>query len=316
MSSNKSNNNKLYARTDKTELIDVLNYDLDNMIFDEPVSGTIPGSTIPFFRINVASRNSNKSEGHFVFDLPKLSTYGIKESLDPQTKALTGYSAGLLLFDREGQTEEQKKYTDAIISIIEKCKDHLFDPEILKKVNKKNIKVKEQLDSMSTLSFVKDKNTGDHQLDKPVLNVKLMYAKGRKDKEGNDVPSKIMSKFYSEDEVEIDPLDYLDKKGLIRAAIKLESIFVGKDIKIQMKIYQAALTIEEKTGFRSLLRFNRSNETRIEFNMDDDSSSNQQQEEESFSVPIKTIEVNDEPLEASDDESISIKKKKPTKKNK
>ena len=45
---------------------------------------------------------------------------------------------------------------------------------------------------------------------------------------------------------------FLNKSGFIRAAVRFESIFVGKDIKIQVKIYEAEVKFPEKGGFRRI----------------------------------------------------------------
>ena len=289
-------------------------YDTSKLIFDEPVSGSIPGNNIPFFRINIGTKNNNKTEGDLVFALPKLNTYGVKESLDPSTKALTGYGAGLILFDRDEQTEEHVIITNTISEIVEKCKDHLTSADVKMKINKTKLK-RELLDPLSPLYFCKDKDTKEEQLNKPVLNVKLLYKKSYKDKDGIDVDGKISTPFYQDDEVDengepipLSPDDFLNKFGSIRAVIKVESIFVGKDIKLQVKVLEAAFKQDQKTTKSRFLSFN--NTSSFQSQLQEISNSI---EEEPLQIPIHQVSLNEDELVISDDES-SKKKKKPTKK--
>ena len=51
---------KSINRSATTQLSDFNNFDVSKMFFDEPVPGTIPGSTIPTARIHLAVKNKNK----------------------------------------------------------------------------------------------------------------------------------------------------------------------------------------------------------------------------------------------------------------
>ena len=185
-----------------------------------------------------------------------------------------------------------------------------MQPDIKKKVNKTGIKVREQLDTINPVSFMKNKETQEHDMNAPVLNAKLIYSKPKKDKDGNEIDGRIITRFYSEDDVDengeplvLDPLEYLNKKGSIISAIRFESIFVGKDIKIQVKIYEAAIKVDDgASNFKRLLRFgNMSNDTIININMEQP-----QQKEESDSFQIDTSDQ----ISIEEEESSSKLKKK------
>jgi len=317
---------KSINRSATTQLSDFNNFDVSKMFFDEPVPGTIPGSTIPTARIHLAVKNKNKTDGDLIFALPKLSTYGIKESLDQNTKALTGYQAGLILHDITGQSEDQLAIVETFNKIVEKCKDHLLQKDIQKKCKKSGLE-RSDLKKITTLSYVKDKETEEYQPDKPVLNVKLIYSKSRTDKDGNDIPDKIHTKIYKDDVVGKDgspislfPKDYLNKGGMLRSVIKIESIFVGKDIKLQVKILEAAFKPNEKNTENKFLSFTNCSTFKEEsFDMEDLENEISQVEEkeesvkdmdEEFSVPTQEV---DDTINLSDDED---KKKKETSKSK
>ena len=76
----------------------------------------------------------------------------------------------------------------------------------------------------------------------------MTQSKERTDKNGNLVPAKISTGFYSEDEkdsdgnqLEINPLSLINKKFNATIAIKVEDIFIGKDISIQFKLLEAVV---------------------------------------------------------------------------
>jgi hypothetical protein len=317
---------KSINRSATTQLSDYNNFDVSKVCFDEPVIGTLPGSSIPTARVHIYVKNKNKTDGDLIFALPKLSTYGIKESLDQQTKALTGYGAGLILHDVSGQSEEHLAIFETINKIVEKCKDHLLQKDVQKKCKKSGLE-RSDLKKMTTMSFVKDKSTEEYQMDKPVLNVKLIYAKSKIDKDGNEIPGKVYTKIYKDDvigkdgkPIQMELNQYLAKGGTLRCVIKIESIFVGKDIKVQIKILEGAFKPNERNNENKFLSFTNCSTFKEEtFDMQDlEEEINQVEEkeesvkdmDEEFSVP--TQEVNDE-LNLSDDED---KKRKETSKSK
>jgi hypothetical protein len=82
----------------------------------------------------------------------------------------------------------------------------------------------------------------------PTLYAKLIVSK----KEG----IKITSIFYDEQGNTLDPVSLIGKYAHVKAAIKIESIFVGKDVSLQVKLYEAEVRLIQ-TGMQSLMRTNR-----------------------------------------------------------
>ena len=303
-------------RSKNTQLSDVFNFNLDNLIFDEPMKCEVTGVPV-FYRINLGVR-IGKVESDLIFELDRCKTFGVKENRDMTNNNLTGYSASILMFDQNEPTERQKKTLEVFESIVAKCQDHLLLADIKKKVGKQNLKVREQLDKLTPINFLKNKETEEPDLNCPILNAKLLYAKPKKDKNGNDVEGKIVTTFYAEDEVNedgepliVDPIEIINKRGWIRTAVRFESIFVGgTSIKLQVKIYEAEIKIEEnKPGPRRLLRFGiqAPQETVFEIEKEEDNISfNEPQETESRNFLPNII--------ADDDDDNKIKKTKKSKK--
>ena len=122
--------NKKINRTSTTQLSEPIEYDVNDMIFDEPLENTIPGSTLKFHRINIGTKNPPKNgkqtEGDLIFRLHKCSSYGIAETRDMQTNQLNGYQVSLVLTDKDNPTDEQRQVIETLNKVVEKCKDHLL----------------------------------------------------------------------------------------------------------------------------------------------------------------------------------------------
>ena len=307
-----SQTSKPINRSKTTQISDITTFDPTNIFFDEPIKTEIDSKTtkMTIYRINMFTKINGK-ESDLVFEFDRMSMTGIKETRDEKSNDLTGYSTCMFLFDNP-PTERQEKTLEVIQAIVDKCKDHILS---IKKLIKKNDLERSELKKISFQSFSKDKETDAPKLYTPYMFAKAIYKKSYIDKDGNEKPGKIYTQFYSEDEVDengnqllIDPLDYLDKRGFIRPAIKIESIFIGANIKIQAKLYEAEIKIEEqKNGFRRLLSYSSNTDTKI--NLRPIVSAIQQEEPaEDPIVNETTVQVDN--LEISDDEAPKKSKKK------
>lgn len=307
-------------RSQTTILSDPINYNVENIVFDEPTENNIPGSTLKFFRVNVGTKNPNGTEGNLVLKLDKCMSYGLQETRDMQTGVLNGYSISLCMKDKEGATERQEKTLEVFNKIVEKCKDHLLS--VRTKIKKFDL----ERNDLKKLNPMYMKRKEDGQIDEnaiPTLYPKLLYYKSRKDKNGNEIPAKIGSVFYNEDEVdeegnpmEVDPMIFLGKRCLVTAALKVESIFVGKDIKLQCKLIEADVKSLD-TKPKRLLRSFVCNDEPVVSNSGNNPLIEDDEEEENDTVQPVFEEKKEELLAASDDEDDGKKKKKKiVKKNK
>jgi len=251
MSSRKGN------RSQNTQLTDPINYDTNNIIFDEATENNIPGSKVKYYRINVATKNEDGTEGELILGLDKCMSYGVQESRDMNTNVLTGYSISITLRDRDGGSERQNKTIDVIESIVEKCKDHILS--VKKTIGKVSID-RSDLKKLNPI-FYKLNDEGERdETASPMLYPKLIYAKERKDaKTGDIIPSKILTQFYLTDEVDengeplsVDPLQFLGKRSILSCALKIESIFVGQVIKLQCKVAEVDIKPVETRSKRLL----------------------------------------------------------------
>ena len=231
----------------KTMISDPVTYDINNLFFEKPKEQSTKlsnGSTINFFRVNIKTKNPDgKTSGDLILTLDKSFCLGLSDKFGAEN-----LSALMLLWDNQkGPTNKQTKTKELIDSIVEKCKDWLLVPENKKAVKKMSVK-REELTKMNPLRTRPNENGDYNDADSPLFAVRLTQSKERTDKNGNLVPAKISTGFYSEDEkdsdgnqLEINPLSLINKKFNATIAIKVEDIFIGKDISIQFKLLEAVV---------------------------------------------------------------------------
>lgn len=222
------------------QLATVSDYDVKRMIFADPVDGNVPDTTIKYKRIPISTLNEDKSIGDLLLPTAgELFSYGVSENTDPTTKAVNGHTLSLCLYNRDGPTEEQKQWVETFDRIVEHCKEYLVDNA--DKIEKYDLSMTE-LKKFNPLYWKREKGkivegTG------PTLYAKLIASKKH---------NKITSMFFDYNDNPIDPLSLLGKYCHTNAVVKIESIFIGAKITLQVKLYEARCRIAD-TGMKPLL---------------------------------------------------------------
>lgn len=228
--------------TDNTQLTPAYGYDTERMIFSEPIIGTIPDSkpAISFKRITISTRNEDGSIGELIIPTERIFSFGVSENISQDTGKINGYVMPLCLFNRDGATKEEKEWVKTFENIVEKCKDHLID-------NKDEIEQydleRRDLKKLNCLYYKKDKGkvvegTG------PTLYAKLITSKKQE--------NKIVTMFFDNADKQIQGIDLLGKYCYAKAAIKIESIFIGNKISLQLKLYECEVELMQ-SGMKRLL---------------------------------------------------------------
>jgi len=224
-----------------TQLTSANGYDISRMIFSEPQVGSIPDSkpAISFRRINISTINDNGTVGELIFPTENLYSFGVSENTSLDTGKINGYVMPLCLWSRDSPTPNERAWTDTFDRIVERCKDHLIEhKDEIEQYDLERVLLKK----LNPLYWKKDKGkvvegTG------PTLYAKLLISKKQ---------DKIISMFYNTEGAPINPLELLGKHCNARAAIKIESIFIGTKISLQVKLYECEVTPKE-SGMRRLL---------------------------------------------------------------
>lgn len=222
-----------------TQLTVADGYDVSNMVFSEVNKGSIPGTPVQYMRVMISTKNPDGTIGDLIFPTEELFSFGVSENTDMASGKVNGYTLPLCLWARDGATKSQKAWTDTFANIVEHCKDHLV-------ANREEIEqydlAKSDLKKLDPLYWKRDRGkvvegTG------PTLYAKLIVSKKQ---------NKIISMFYDYNGDSVDPLTLIGKYCFARAAIKVESIFIGNKISLQVKLYEVEVRLAE-TGMKRLL---------------------------------------------------------------
>jgi hypothetical protein len=224
-----------------TQLSSAIGYNSQNIIFSKPIPGSIPNSipAINYKRVNISTRNTDGSVGELVFCTDELFSFGVNENTNVETGKVNGHVIALCLWNKDAPTDGEKAFTSTFESVVDKCKEYLIQ-------NKSELELYElemnDLKKFNPLYWKKEKGqivpgTG------PSLYAKLIESKKQ---------DKILSQFYDYEGNEIDPMSLLQKYCYGKFAIKIESIFIGSKISLQVKLYEAQVKVLE-TGMKRLL---------------------------------------------------------------
>lgn len=225
-----------------TQLTSASGFDSKNIIFSQPQVANIPNSSLTYKRILISTRNPDGSVGDLVLETERLFSFGVSENRSMETQQVNGYVMPLCLWSKEGVTPAEQLWTDVFNAIVESCKQHLID--VRSDIEMYDLEMND-LKKFNPLYWKKEKGkvvpgTG------PTLYSKLIISK-------RDGVEKVKSLFIdAETNDEIDPMQLIGKYCYVKAAIKIESIFVGNKCSLQVKLWEAQVSLLEK-GMRRLL---------------------------------------------------------------
>jgi hypothetical protein len=216
-----------------------------------------------------------------------------------------------------GPTNKQQKTVSVLSDIVQQCKKHILKDstqEGLGKIDEEDKILESDLRKINLVFWKKENGKPNPELGGTIYP-KLIWSKSRIDsKTGKEIPPKMLTRFFNIDEVdengepvEVDPLDYVGKRFIMQAAVKIESIFVGSRISIQMKIYEAFVREAESGPQRLLVYKPESSSDIVVVTPPEDSSI-------SFDEPEKEETATEEKEEVKIPVSSSSEKKTLTKK--
>jgi len=225
------------------ENLKVLEYDIKNrLVFTKAAMETVPqapgatGKPITGYRISLKSRNPDGTVGDLIFQTDECFSFGVSESHDTKTNELNGYSLPVCMWNQEGPTECQAYLTKLCEDILEETKDHLIKQDVKESIEQYKLE-RSDLKKMKIFYWKEVKGVRVPGQG-PVLYAKLIVSK----KKG----FKILSRFYLLDQVddkknpiELNPYALIGKFGKTKACFKIESVYVGAQISLQVKLWEA-----------------------------------------------------------------------------
>ncbi len=223
------------------ELIEIIDYNIDNLYFDEPIEGSIGTSDIKYKRMNFKTKNENGTVGGLYLKFPQLFCFGVSENTDLMDKnKIIGHSVTHALYSRDGATPEELKTEEVIRGIIRKTVEKIKDLAKNKQcpVKKDNLEVK--LKGLENKYLYQKRDDEGEVVDPtfgPTFSAKIVEYAERKDKKtGKITPARVGTSFYHFEEVnndgeplELAPFDFLSNKE-IKKFFKSESVIYFKDV--------------------------------------------------------------------------------------
>jgi hypothetical protein len=231
------------SNNNNTQVTIAKDYNTNNMIFSEPIAGSIPDSKpkIEFQRVNISTKNEDGSIGELIIPTARLFCFGVSENTNQETGAVNGYTFPLCMWSRDGATEEEKSWTDTMSNIVTKCIDHIVDnKEELELYDLDRADLTKSKGGLDPFYWKKEKYTnpkGKIELrvvpgTGPTLYTKLLFSK----KSG-----KFISQFFDVSGNELNALDIMGSHCYSTSAIKIESIFIGAKVSLQIKLYESVV---------------------------------------------------------------------------
>lgn len=222
---------------ENTQLTSAFGYDVNSMVFGKPKDGSIPNSAVAFKRIMIGTRNPDGSTGELVIPTTRVYSYGLAPTTNLQSGKQDGYTMSLCLHNRDSPSKEEKEWVDTFEKIVEHVKTYLIDHR--DEIGKYELESSD-LKKLSPVFYKRDKGK--------IVGPPTLYVKVNQNKKTEEVTTP----FCNERGEDIDPLSTLNKRCWVTAAIKVESIFIGAKISLQIKLYEASVKVIDNEQKRLL----------------------------------------------------------------
>lgn len=240
--SNLKKNNNYKKMNGNTQLTIAKGYDVKRMVFSKPEVNSVPGTPISYKRINIGTVNPDGSQGELIMSTSRLFSFGVSENTSVESGAVNGYTLPLCLWTKDAPTDEEKAWTTTFNNIVDNCIKHILS--IKDDIEKYDLEERD-LKKLNPLYWKREKGK-IVEGQGPTLYAKLIESKKN---------NKILTNFYNAETGEdIDPMSLKGKYCYVDAAVKLESIYIGNRISLQVKLYEAGVKLLESGPKRLLSR--------------------------------------------------------------
>ena len=221
-------------------LIQSESFKTENIVYSKPEVNTIPGQKLSYQKIKIGYKNGNDITDLILESPPNLLCWGLTEQHDMVSGQLIGYQLPICLWSKNGPTPEEKSFTDQMENLCNFTKKYLVDNR--ESIEKYDLEINDMKKfnplywKMEKGKIVEDRG--------PTLYAKCMYSKKN---------NKFGTIFVNENEnTNINPQDILNKQCHVKFALKIESIYIGTKISLQVKLSEVLFRPKE-TILRSLL---------------------------------------------------------------
>jgi hypothetical protein len=271
------------------QLTSATGYNVNRMTFSKPQIGNIPNQKMTYKRINISTRYPDGGCGDLILGTEKCFSFGVSPNKDDKDN-INGYTLPLCLWTKDAATEAEQEWVKTFDAIVEKCKDHILD--VKDELEKYDLE-RSMLKTLNPLYWKREKGKIVEGVG-PTLYPKLIQSKKL---------DKITTVFDDEKGNTVDPLALIGKYCYVKAAVKIESIYIsGTKIALQIKLYNAVVSLID-SGIKRLLRPSVERTVMV----DDGSNVNPLSSSSFISSRSQEVEVEDEveetgSIKGSDDE--------------
>ena len=215
---------------------------VENIRFGKAEVGRVLEKNISYKRIPITITHGDDLYGSLFIPTEQCFSFGAQQNVDKDTGVVSGWVLPIVMYNRDGATEEQQKWVEKFGEIVERCKDYvmvLYDLE------------RSQLNKIGgCMWWTKNEGIVDEERG-PTLYTKIIVGKSQK---RHDTKFREVKDLEDKDEAGV----VITKEELIEhcnviAVIKIESIYIGgENISLQVKVSEAL--VEKQEELPSLLR--------------------------------------------------------------
>lgn len=226
------------------QLTSAFGYDASRICFSKAIVGSIPNSVpkISYKRINISTRNGDGSVGDLILEGLEWFSFGVSENKEQGTEITNGYSMPICLYNKDGVSDYEKEWKQTFDNIVEACKDYLLKDDVKEEIGKFDLE-RSDLKKLNPLYFKKDEKGKVLDNVGPTLYAKLIQSKKH---------NRILTMLYDRNGNDVDAMSLIGKYCYVKPAIKIESIFIGSKISLQVKLYESEVNMLENTMKRLL----------------------------------------------------------------
>lgn len=218
-----------------TQLTHCTDLNVGSLVFSKAENKAIPNTSISYNRIPISYRNNDGTIGDLIIPTEKLFSFGLQENTDMNSGKVNGYSVSLCLWNKNGATAEEELFISKFEEVVDKCKEHLLLEETKEELGKYDL---DESDLKKFNPIYRKREKGRIVEGKSPC----LYPKVIVNKKNGDL--KINTFFVDSNTGEdINPLTLKEKRMNCVCGIKVESIFVGRTISLQVKIYECVVDL-------------------------------------------------------------------------
>lgn len=225
---------------DNTQITTANGYNTTNIVYGKPRDGNIPGSSVTFKRIQMGTRNPDGTLGELILSTSRLFSFGLSPSVNMTTGKTDGYTLAMCLTNMDAPTAEEKAFLDTFNKICDHAVEYILQHR--DDVGKYELE-KADLKKFNPV-YIKREKGKIVEGSSPMLYAKVLQ---------NKKMQTITSLFYDKYGRDIDPMSLMNKQCYVKAAIKIEGIFIGSKVSLQVKLHEAEVEMRE-SGVKRLLR--------------------------------------------------------------